>query len=224
MGLRKLSTFILVFALLMPLFVMSPQAVSAASNNCSKIGSVKVVGQQSFRCMKGSGGLKVWVKVGMSGMPNSKNASCAKGGKCQVGDIGPGGGTVFYASKTVFSSIGSDCDPNCRYLEASPTDMNGRFTWDDANAAANSCKGCRLAGWRLPTKDELEILYKVRFTIAGFLRKDLTPYCPGMWKYWSSTIGEDYSSAYYYVSFDGQRGYPYPKSIPMCVRPVRSFG
>jgi hypothetical protein len=223
--------FSFVVTLLFTSSVMSQQSVLAASNSCAKIGIVKVVGQQSFRCMKGSGGLKVWVQVGMSGLPNSKNASCAKGGKCQLGDIGPGGGTVFYASKTVFTSIGSDCDPNCRYLEASPTDLNGRFTWDDANAAASSCKGCRQTGWRLPTLDELKILYRARFTVAGFLRPDLTtPYCNGYWEYWSSTNDGYWSStrggwgSYWYWNFDYNYGYAYPPDMTKCVRSIRPFG
>ena len=49
--------------------------------------------------------------------------TCATGGSCTVGvDRGAGGGIVFYYSATAFTSTGSDCDTNCHYLEASPTD------------------------------------------------------------------------------------------------------
>ncbi len=50
--------------------------------------------------------------------------SCALGGVCKLGDIGPGGGTVFYvASKPFESTRESVCYKSCRYLEAAPTDI-----------------------------------------------------------------------------------------------------
>ena len=43
-----------------------------------------------------------------------------------VGDVGPGGGIVFYVhSSGTFASTGSDCGSNCRYLEAAPDNWNG---------------------------------------------------------------------------------------------------
>jgi hypothetical protein len=38
----------------------------------------------------------------------------------QVGERGPGGGIVFYASATNFTSAGSTCNTACRYLEVAP--------------------------------------------------------------------------------------------------------
>lgn len=43
--------------------------------------------------------------------------TCATGGVCVVGDVGPGGGTIFYVSPTQ--------QPWGRYLEVSPADWNG---------------------------------------------------------------------------------------------------
>ena len=45
--------------------------------------------------------------------------SCAKGGECRVGDIGAGGGVVFYVSST----------PQWwgRYMEAAPNRWNGSY-------------------------------------------------------------------------------------------------
>jgi len=57
-------------------------------------------------------------------------ASCAAGGPCAVGDEGPGGGQVFYAHSdedNLFTSIGSDCNTSCKYLEVSPRDSQ---VWD----------------------------------------------------------------------------------------------
>lgn len=42
------------------------------------------------------------------------------GGACRVGDIGTGGGTIFYASATAFTSSGASCNTNCHYLEVAP--------------------------------------------------------------------------------------------------------
>ena len=47
--------------------------------------------------------------------------SCEKGGACAVGDVGPGGGKVFYVSASGFTSTGSACGTKCMYLETAPT-------------------------------------------------------------------------------------------------------
>ena len=44
--------------------------------------------------------------------------SCAQGGTCSVGAIGPGGGTVFYVSAGF--TCGADYSQTCKYLEAAP--------------------------------------------------------------------------------------------------------
>ena len=48
--------------------------------------------------------------------------TCATGGTCQLGDIGPGGGRVFYVATTPFASFGSFCNLRCFYLEYAPRD------------------------------------------------------------------------------------------------------
>ena len=50
--------------------------------------------------------------------------SCAEGGVCALGDIGPGGGIVFYAPVTPFTSD-APCGSNCKYLEMAPKNWNG---------------------------------------------------------------------------------------------------
>ena len=55
--------------------------------------------------------------------------TCAQGGVCVVGDIGPGGGKVFYVAETPFTSTGSDCDTSCLYLEAAPSDQSTGIIW-----------------------------------------------------------------------------------------------
>lgn len=47
----------------------------------------------------------------------------------EVGDIGPGGGIVFYVSTDFFTSAGSTCDTACKYLEVAPA------TWQSEGAS-----------------------------------------------------------------------------------------
>ena len=60
------------------------------------------------------------------------SVTCAAGGICGVGSIGPGGGTVFYvdSSEAGFNEIGAACSPHCHYLEAAPT--TGNKAWTDS--------------------------------------------------------------------------------------------
>jgi hypothetical protein len=47
---------------------------------------------------------------------------------CRVGDIGPGGGIIFYVADTTFvqaGAIGSMCSDQCKYLEAAPATWSG---------------------------------------------------------------------------------------------------
>jgi hypothetical protein len=48
---------------------------------------------------------------------------------CNIGDTGPGGGTIFYVATGTFTSTGSTCNTNCKYLEAAPT--SGTNAWSD---------------------------------------------------------------------------------------------
>jgi len=47
--------------------------------------------------------------------------SCADGGACEIGDIGPGNGIVFYVTSTPFTSA-APCGTSCTYLEAQTSD------------------------------------------------------------------------------------------------------
>jgi hypothetical protein len=59
--------------------------------------------------------------------------SCAQVGVCAIGDIGPGGGKVFYVATSPFTQIGAPCGSNCLYLEAAPT-RKGKGSWTDTAA------------------------------------------------------------------------------------------
>ena len=52
--------------------------------------------------------------------------SCAQGGVCAVGDLGPGGGKVFYVAPTTFT-CGPTGSESCKYLEFSR--LGGNAPW-----------------------------------------------------------------------------------------------
>lgn len=68
--------------------------------------------------------------------------SCATGGVCVVGDIGPGGGKVFYVAPTSFTSTGSACGSACKYLEVA------RVGWIVAKTPAGQTN-CNIPGTNL---------------------------------------------------------------------------
>jgi hypothetical protein len=54
--------------------------------------------------------------------------SCAAGGACAIGDVGPGGGIIFYVASAPFT-CGSTLNATCNYLEVAPT--TGSAAWTD---------------------------------------------------------------------------------------------
>jgi hypothetical protein len=57
--------------------------------------------------------------------------SCANGGVCALGDIGPGGGKVFYVHASGTFACGATLTSTCKYLEAAPT--TGNSSWRDTD-------------------------------------------------------------------------------------------
>lgn len=66
--------------------------------------------------------------VGVSEVCGS-NGLRSSGGSCRVGDIGSGGGTIFYVSATAFTATGSSCNTNCHYLEFAPKGWASLADW-----------------------------------------------------------------------------------------------
>ncbi len=82
------------------------------------------------------------------------------------------------------------------------------MTWEDAKAECAKLGD----GWRLPTKDELDILYRNRQTIGGFVGD----------VYWSSTEYGNYSA--WRQSFsNGFQNFSISSSTDNSVRAVRTF-
>ena len=75
--------------------------------------------------------------------------TCAQGGPCVIGDVGPGGGNVFYVAPTTFTQVGATapmCTTNCKYLEAAPTSGTNAWTdnsyvWSDVTNVSMGTKG-----------------------------------------------------------------------------------
>jgi len=86
-------------------------------------------------------------------------------------------------------------------------DFPEEMKWDDAKSACRSLG----KGWRLPTKTELNILYKNKDKIGSFENDG----------YWSSTLYAN-SNAWFQVFDSGSRNYN-RKSIWFYVRAVKSL-
>jgi hypothetical protein len=118
--------------------------------------------------------------------------------RIEIGDPGPGGGIVFFAEGE-------------RYIEVS--EILGAHTWSDALSVARNYRGGGYSDWRLPTKDELNLIYQnLRAKQIGSL---------GDIVYWSSS--EYVSSDAWAQRFsDGLQDYN-PKALTYSVRAVRAF-
>ena len=103
---------------------------------------------------------------------------------------------------------------NYQNYEVLPGDLEGTYTWSDANSACANLTAFGKSDWYLPTKDELAGLYKQKNEIGGFAD----------YHYWSST---EYISKFvssnnsWYLSF--RDGYQYfhdngNYSLVRCVR------
>ena len=105
------------------------------------------------------------------------------------------------------------------HLEVAQNDFPKQMNWNEAK------KACYALGsrWRLPTKDELNLLYTNRKKIGGFKKFVLHPATS---YYWSSTEDNNYGSNEYawrqYFEFDGSQSLVLQTSR-FNVRAVRSF-
>ena len=142
---------------------------------------------------------------------NINAIKCADGGTCKVGDIGPGGGQVFYVAdekkwwgqymEATYEDLGYSFW--CSRLEEVPGSQTrkagigqGKSNTDsivnfcEGQSAASKAvqhvsdfNGIRYDDWFLPSKNELLALYKQRNNLAGFGLKNVGEI------YWSSTEG-----------------------------------
>ena len=88
-------------------------------------------------------------------------------------------------------------------------DISSEINWYDANTACGKLGD----GWRLPTINELEILYQNKSKIGGF---------SGAY-YWSSTPASNGYVWYQHFGYGNKFNYGLEKTDKMYARPVRTF-
>ena len=90
-------------------------------------------------------------------------------------------------------------------IRIAKADFTDRMTWDQANAGCNALGN----GWRLPTKEELNEIYKNQHAIGGFANDS----------YWSSSEFGD--SRAWLQGFNNGNQVNYFKRSHLYVRAVR---
>lgn len=116
----------------------------------------------------------------------------------KIGDIGSGGGLVFYIEGNKFYEV---------------SEVLGTASWDDAIELCKAYRGGGYDDWHLPTKDELNLIYQN-------LRK--TEKIAGDDWHWSSSQYYD-DGAWSQKFSNGSQPNDYGKSNYYCVRAVRAF-
>jgi len=176
--------------------------------------------------------------------------TCATGGECRVGDIGAGGGVVFYVAST----------PQWwgRYMEAAPNRWNGQ--WGDVRHVAG-CNGLSIPGasavgmgsgmrnteaivaacpessiaarvandlvlngksdWFLPSRDELNAMYPHRAGIGMRLTEDNQVYSSSTFSSALTFWGQLFTDDAATGNKSGQQFGRVPRTYSYFVRPIR---
>ena len=157
--------------------------------------------------------------------------TCDGGDGCAIGDIGPGGGKVFYDAGSVqpwgrYMEMGPEftrtewCDvwdlfvAGTKELIGSGKENTDKIVAACGAGAANTVSDYDVGGktdWFLPSKDELYELYKQRDSVGGFETD----------KYWSSSQYVAYAAWGQYFTNGYQSGSA--THYANGVRPVRAF-
>ena len=98
--------------------------------------------------------------------------------------------------------------PGFEAFEVYHEDLKGHYTWDEAKEACEALG----EGWRLPTKEELNEMYKKRDVVGGFASN----------YYWSSTENDNYVAWTQNFS-TGFQGYGNKYDYDYNVRAVRAL-
>ena len=172
---KKSVLALILFSILHLTLPITSVSATSVGKSCSKAGAIAGTKKNPLVC-KNVGKKLIWQKDAVAATTvvttntvtslapatstTIKTANvCRVGGACKVGDVGPGGGIVFYDAGSM-QSWG-------RYLEASMTDLP-RSQWHDAMTAAQAYESGGAADWRLPSIDELKLMFAQRAIIGGF--------------------------------------------------------
>ena len=118
----------------------------------------------------------------------------------RIGDTGPGGGIVFYNDGKMAYEVSY---------------VLGCLKWGEAKKVADGYRGGGFSGWRLPTKEELDLVYQ-NLRKLGIIKD-------GNW-YWSSSKGGRFNSEMWLQEFSSGRQSTFSYSNTLAsVRAIRSF-
>ena len=120
----------------------------------------------------------------------------------RIGERGPGGGLVFHIDGKMAYEVSG---------------VLGRYQWGAAVGVAQNYRGGGFGDWRLPTKNELDLVYQ-NLRKLGILTGDET--------FWSSSQHNYGSNPSYWVQsfYDGVQNYYYNGGYAeLSVRAIRSF-
>jgi hypothetical protein len=192
------------------------------------------------------------VTISISRVSDVAALSCAAGGVCVVGDIGPGGGKVFYVHASGTFACGATLSSTCKYLEAAPT--TGTNSWTDARYAWSgnwtTLVGTATAIGTGHKNTEAIVTQSGGGTTAGkagtIARAYRGPNNLSDWylpskdeltnlsiekagiggfsdgEYWSSSEKDTFGT--WYVDFNTSTSEDASKNLALFVRPVRAFG
>jgi hypothetical protein len=136
---------------------------------------------------------------------NSSSSSSRSANGYEIGDIGPGGGIIFYAQGGQYKECSAEL---------------GRYAWSSAITIASGYRGGAFTNWGLPDSGELGLMYENLHLkgMGGFVNE----------YYWSSTYAGNYSQynsnpSYYARGFSSGDIRRTLNTDMVRVRAVRSF-